>query len=114
MRSGTVWLVGTLVMALSLVSCGGNGAPESTQYSVTIKLEGTVQDETLPRGPLTLEWTKVSGPGPVVFADPSLSDTTATFFDPGIFILRLTASDAEFTVSDDVEITIEPPEQTSA
>jgi RHS repeat-associated protein len=54
----------------------------------------------------------LSGPGAVAFADANATATSATFSAPGVYTLRLSASDTEFTVSDDVVITVlknEPP-----
>ena len=38
-----------------------------------------------------VRWSKASGPGHVVFADPTSADTTATFSMPGEYVLELTA-----------------------
>jgi hypothetical protein len=78
-----------------------------TQEAI-LQLTGSAFDETLPGGELTTEWTQVSGPGPVTFADPSKVDTTATFTAAGTYALRLTASDGEFTISDDVRVVVRP------
>lgn len=71
-----------------------------------LQLSGSVLDETLPEGNFTPRWSRVSGPGPVEFAHPSRLDTTATFTVPGTYVLRLTASDGEFTISDDVSVEV--------
>jgi len=52
-------------------------------------------------------WSKVSGPGPVVFGNAGNVQTTATFSEAGDYILRLTASDGELSGSDDVQITVQ-------
>jgi hypothetical protein len=39
-----------------------------------------------------LEWSKVSGPGDVTFANPAAADTTARFSTPGAYILQCQAS----------------------
>ena len=36
-------------------------------------------------------WEKASGPGRVIFADPNAPNTTATFSEPGEYLLQLTA-----------------------
>ena len=56
--------------------------------------------------PLTWLWTKVSGPGTVVFSDNTALDSTATFSAPGVYVLRLTATSSCQSLSDDVIITI--------
>ena len=73
-------------------------------------LRGTVSDDGLPNSPgaVSTQWSVVSGlSGTVVtFGDPAATDTTATFLDPGTFILRLTATDGELSSSDQVTITV--------
>jgi RHS repeat-associated protein len=51
----------------------------------------------------------VSGPGPVTFADPGQPATTATFVDPGTYVLRLTVDDSQLAASDDVTIVAQVP-----
>lgn len=72
-------------------------------------LEGEVTDDGLPDPPaaLTYLWTKTSGPDVVNFGTPTLIDTNATFDGPGVYVLRLTASDSELTGFDEVTITVE-------
>jgi hypothetical protein len=70
-------------------------------------LSGTVSDDGLPAGSIpTTVWSQVSGPGIVTFADPTVPVTTAAFSAPGVYVLRLTATDSELTASDDVVITV--------
>ena len=66
-------------------------------------LQGSVTDDGLPAGkPLTASWSVVSGPGSVTFANPTSPATSATFGQLGAYVLRLTASDTEWTSSADV------------
>jgi len=51
-------------------------------------------------------WTLVSGPGVVTFGNSNAVSTTAEFSTPGIYTLRLTASDGALTVTDDVAINV--------
>ena len=73
-------------------------------------LDGTVSDDGIPDPPgtVTSSWSQVSGPGVVTFGDASALDTTASFSTAGIYVLRLTASDGEYSPSDEVIITVEP------
>jgi len=57
-------------------------------------------------GPLAISWSVVSGAGPVLFGNPSAAATTATFTEPGVYVLRLTASNAQQTASSDVNISL--------
>jgi hypothetical protein len=44
--------------------------------------------------PLTIQWTKISGPGTVTFASTSSAATTAKFSAIGNYVLRLTATES--------------------
>ncbi len=70
-------------------------------------LDGTVSDDGLPSGAsVASSWSKVSGPGTVTFGNSAAVDTTASFSASGTYVLRLTASDAMLTASDDVTVTV--------
>lgn len=72
------------------------------------ELNGSVADDGNPDPPkkVTVTWSKVSGPGDVVFADKNAVDTQANFVDPGVYLLRLTASDSELSSSDEMKVTV--------
>ena len=93
-----------------------DAGPEQTiELPAPAELRGTVTDDALPRGsPVTITWSVVDGPGEVTFADPQAAATTASFSAPGVYTLRLSASDTEFTVSDDVILTVLKNEAPSA
>ena len=74
-------------------------------------LDGSAEDDGLPVDELTVVWSVVSGPGQVVFANPALTDTTATFTVAGTYLLRLTASDADLSAEDDVTVVVHPANQ---
>lgn len=61
----------------------------------------------------TVQWTKASGPGHVVFEDAGAPVTTATFTEPGEYTLRLTATGRGGTVDSSVAVRAEaaPPRQ---
>ena len=70
-------------------------------------LKGVITDDGRPTGvTVTSTWSLVSGPGPVVFGNPNAPVTTASFTNPGVYTLRLTATDTEFTVSDEMSVTV--------
>ncbi len=70
-------------------------------------LFGTVTDDGLPTGaPLVITWTRVSGPAAVIFGNQNAAVTTVTFNDQGTYVLRLTASDSQYTLSDDVQVVV--------
>lgn len=81
--------------------------PDQANASSTTTLAGTVIDDGLPAPPVVSQtWTLVSGPGTVAFSSPTQINPTATFSAPGIYLLRLTASDGVLTSSDDVQISV--------
>jgi fibro-slime domain-containing protein/RHS repeat-associated protein len=84
------------------------GDDQTVTLPNTATLNGTVTDDGLPTSVVTTTWSFVSGPAAVTFANASLLNTTATFTAPGTYVLRLTASDSQFTASDDVTITVNP------
>lgn len=76
--------------------------------AATVTLTSTVIDDGLPTGTLNLNWSVVSGPGTVTFADATAGTTGATLSQPGVYQLRLTASDGEESASDEVLIVLLP------
>ena len=83
------------------------GKDQTILLAAGVKLRGVVADEGLPAGSsVTSIWNMVSGPGSVVFADPNVTATTATFGAVGYYVLRLTASDSQLASSDDITIRV--------
>jgi len=82
------------------------GADQVVAVSVAAMLDGSVADDGLPipPGAPTLAWTKVSGAGTVTFDNAAAAQTTATFSEAGVYVLRLTADDGAKTGSDTVTI----------
>jgi glucose/arabinose dehydrogenase len=71
---------------------------------MSASLNGSVADDGLIL-PVSINWSKVSGPGTVTFGSPNAAVTSATLSGAGTYVLRLTANDGEFTVTDDVTVT---------
>ncbi|MCB4757051.1 MAG: Ig-like domain-containing protein, partial [Elusimicrobia bacterium] len=74
-----------------------------------VNLTGTFTDDGLPDPPrtTTTTWSQVAGPPTqVTFADASMKNTTASFAAPGVYTLRLTASDSELSGHADVTIDV--------
>ena len=85
------------------------GPPILTSSLGPVALNGYVTDDGLPTPPtLTSSWTKVSGPGTVVFGNGNLPATTATFGLVGDYVLRLTSSDGAKAASDLKFVTVYP------
>lgn len=96
---------------------GTNQSPTITiapTWAVTLPnrviLTYTVTDDGLPfGGELTTSWDPVSGPGTVGFQNQTLTSISVGFDQPGLYTLRITATDTQFTVSQDVTVTVAPP-----
>jgi hypothetical protein len=72
------------------------------------RLQGGVSDDGLPLPPgvVACDWSKISGPGEITFADPNAWITTASFDRAGEYVLRLTANDGASVVTDEVNVTV--------
>lgn len=85
-----------------------DAGPHSTiAITAAADLDVTVTDNNGGDAP-TVEWSVVSGPGAVNFADAMAVDTTATFGAVGVYELRLTATDGLLVGSDAVYVTVNP------
>ena len=73
--------------------------------STGLILEATTTDDGLPN-PLTLTWSKVSGPGVVTFGSVNAANSTATFSAIGTYVLRLTGNDGQFSGNDQLTVNI--------
>ncbi|MDX2149519.1 MAG: right-handed parallel beta-helix repeat-containing protein [Bryobacteraceae bacterium] len=82
------------------------GADRSATVGVGTSLAGTVSDDGLPSGSVQSQWSRVSGPGTVTFANSAAASTTATFSAAGTYVLRLTANDGSLSASDDVSVSV--------
>ena len=101
--------------SVNLPSMGNNppvvnaGPDQSVQFPDAASLNGSVTDDGKPTPPnLTSQWTKVSGPGTVAFGNATSPVTTATFSDPGTYVLRLTGNDSQLSTQDDVTVVSNP------
>ncbi len=82
------------------------GADQTVALANKAQLAGSVSDDGLPSGTLTVKWLKVSGPANVTFGNVATPNTTAKFAKVGVYILRLTASDGQLVSSDDVTVNV--------
>lgn len=77
------------------------GEPRVDVIPAPTYLHGSGRGVGYPGEPATTHWSKESGPGEVTFADADSADTTATFSEPGDYVLEfafglrgLTSTDA--------------------
>lgn len=59
----------------------------------------------------TTTWSKESGPGPVIFADPKALITSASFKTPGAYVLKLTVDDGQTKAASTLNVRVQnaPP-----
>lgn len=80
-------------------------------YGATATLNGVADDDGMPVGStVSVNWSKVAGPGVVSFFSTNSSTTTATFSLPGSYILRLRANDSVMTNEDTITVTVIGPQ----
>lgn len=83
------------------------GADQTITLLAGASLVGSATDDGLPVGSaLSVTWSKVSGAGTVTFLNANSATTTATFSDPGTYVLRLVAGDSQLATADEVVITV--------
>jgi hypothetical protein len=100
------------VRVLGATARRGQPPTLNANLSEEFNLFGSAHDEGLPRGKgLIVAWTMVTGPGTVVFTDPSAARTKVKFSAPGTYELELTASDSEFTTRTRVNVNVSPSPQ---
>jgi RHS repeat-associated protein len=102
----TVLSAGTINQA-PIVTAGAN---QSIVLPATASLAGSATDDGLPNPPgaLIYSWSTDSGPSGAVaiFSNPGAPASTATFTAPGVYVLRLTASDGALGGSSTLQVTV--------
>lgn len=103
-------------ISLTIVEAGLNHEPIVTITSPTTNLvyllptnvnmilEATATDAD--GTPLTLEWSKVSGPNAATFSETATNNTTVSLTNSGVYVLRLSANDGALTSYDDVTVVV--------
>ncbi len=95
---------GTVPQPVNTAPVVGAGPDQTVIFPQAVTLNGTVIDDGQPNGTLVVKWSKVLGPGDVVFASPTTPVTTATFSAPGSYVLSVQAYDGALYVADEVLI----------
>jgi len=70
-----------------------------------ILVSGLATDDGSPAALITT-WSQVSGPGTATFANPNELTSAVSFSADGIYVLRLSATDTQFTVSAQVTVIV--------
>ncbi len=74
-----------------------------------LDLVGLVYDLEQGPQPLTYTWSQTAGPALAVVADPNYPITAVTFPQPGIYEIRLAASDGAHSGEDSLIVTVQDP-----
>jgi uncharacterized protein YjiK len=84
------------------------GPDQSIIIDDGVSLNGSASDDGIPNPPgmLSTQWSMASGPGIVIFENPTALSTTASFSLSGDYVLRLTANDGELSIYDETNITV--------
>jgi len=92
----------TITYVLNSAPSVDPGAAPAATASLAAPLIGTAASAN------STLWSKLSGPGTVAFANPSLPATSATFSEPGAYVLRLRASNSHGQSSRDLIVNVGP------
>jgi hypothetical protein len=86
------------------------GPGQTIPISTTTLVTATATDDgyPVPPGSISYQWSALSGPGTVTFANPTLASTQVSFSDPGTYVLQVQGYDGEFFVYDTVTIIVTP------
>lgn len=72
-----------------------------------IAIEATLTGDDADPAQTTFAWSKLSGPGTVTFSTPGAPATDALFAEPGVYVLRLTATGPDqYAVTAEIQITL--------
>ncbi|MBZ5600924.1 MAG: hypothetical protein LAO79_01305 [Acidobacteriia bacterium] len=82
------------------------GSNQTVEFPLKVVLNGTATDDGLPNGTLNIAWTQVSGPGTTTFGNAASAATTASFSVPGVYVLKLAASDGALSSSATTTVTV--------
>jgi RHS repeat-associated protein len=83
------------------------GTSQTVNYPGSATLSGAASDDGIPtNSTLTVAWSKVSGPGAVHFVSTEATNTTASFSEGGVYVLRLSATDSAVEAFDETTVTV--------
>ena len=90
------------------VSAGLDQTLVGSRFPYTSTLDGSTSDDGFPNPPgaISVQWSQLTGPGPVVFAQPNQQTTDVAFPAAGDYELQLTGNDSELQSSSTVTISI--------
>jgi hypothetical protein len=63
-------------------------------------------DDGNPSASVALAWSKASGPSTVIFSAPTALTTVASFSQPGVYLLAITADDGQAKTVDEIAVNV--------
>jgi RHS repeat-associated protein len=113
-------LTGTAQISITVnaVAAGGNQPPtvailaDHTALTLplnTALLTGVVNDDGLPNGNVSLQWSQLSGPAAASLERNSATSIAAAFPVAGVYGIQLTANDGQLSSSASINITVTNP-----
>jgi hypothetical protein len=88
---------------ITIASPSSDGALVPSGQGIIVT--GTASDDGSP-APLSTTWSQVSGPGTATFATPSQLSSAVSFSADGVYVLKFSATDTQFTVSAQVIVIV--------
>jgi hypothetical protein len=88
---------------LSIASPSSNGALVASGHGIIVT--ASVSDDGSPAA-VSTTWSQTSGPGTATFGTASALTSTVTFSADGVYVLRATATDTQFTVFSEVTVIV--------
>jgi len=83
------------------------GNDKTTSTNTPVNLNGLTELDSNIITSWKVYWEKVEGPGKVAFSNPNSRNTTATFSEPGTYMIRFYSHDDQYIASDQKRITVE-------
>lgn len=80
------------------------GLDQSIILPDTTTLNAQITDDS-PESDIEISWEKISGPGDVIFSNPELITTIASFSEPGKYVLKIIVTDGDLIGTDEVRVT---------
>lgn len=88
---------------ITITRPSANGILVSSGHGVIVS--ATATDDGSPAA-LTTTWSQAGGPGVATFTTPNALSSAVTFETSGVYTLKFTASDTQFTVSDQINVIV--------
>ncbi len=88
---------------VTIASPGSDGALVPSDQGIIVT--GTASDDGSP-APLSTSWSQVSGPGTAAFATPAALSSAVSFSADGVYVLKFSATDTQFTSSAQVTVIV--------